>query len=95
MFKRIQALVLALFFVVGMVGLSACGSDPCEDAADKIAECLGSGGAPTGSTGDCSGQAECAAECFNAASCDDIKASFIGQLDPTSELFKCSAACTQ
>ena len=55
----------------------ACGGDECEDAADKLKECLDiSGGHSSGGDGDgdCSGSAECTAKCVNDASCSQIKA---------------------
>lgn len=92
MLYRLRMLALVFLFAVGVVGLGACGSDACEDAADKIANCLGSSAG--GGTGDCSGAAECAADCYNKASCDEIKDNFPIP-NATSSLGQCIAACSQ
>jgi hypothetical protein len=79
----IRSLIVIL---LGSVLLGGCGSDPCEDAADKLAEC---GGVEGGSSdGECSGAAECVAECINNASCEEITSA-----DLNSEYFNCVSKC--
>ncbi len=87
MLNRLRALLIISLFAFGSIGLAACGSDACEDAADKIAECTNQS-APS-VEGECSGRAECLANCVNAASCDDIT-----KPDPNSAYSKCVLSCT-
>ncbi len=86
MLNRLRALLIISLFAFGSIGLAACGSDACEDAADKYAECTNQSGPSW--DGECSGKVECLANCVNAASCDDITS-----LDPNSAYAKCRRNC--
>ena len=88
MFNRLRALLIVCLFAFGSIGLAACGSNACEDAADKMAECTGN--SSISADGECSGEAECIAGCINSASCDELKDMF----NPTGPVAQCSAKCT-
>jgi hypothetical protein len=72
------------------LSLAACGGDACEDAADKLEECgFTTDGNGNGESAECTGAAECSANCFNDASCEDITS-----LDPNGPVAMCIAACS-
>ena len=52
------------------VAASGCG-DVCEDAVDHLEEC-GTGVSDADNDIDCTGAAECLADCINDASCEDM-----------------------
>src|SRR5262249_2770445 len=68
---KMRSFVAAAFGVMlALSTLAGCGN-PCQDACDKIKSCTGLAGTCT--SNDCTGKTQCAADCTNAASCDDIK----------------------
>ena len=82
---------IGLLFAMALLftGLSGCG-DACEDAADKLKDCLKiSGGGNDNGGGECSGQAECLAKCINDASCAELKGE-----DTSGDYVSCAADCT-
>jgi len=65
-----RSVAIVLSSVLGLMAV-ACGN-ACDDAVDHLQEC----GVNAGSAehdADCTGQAECLAECINEASCEDMK----------------------
>jgi hypothetical protein len=78
--------MLGLLMVVGLA-LGGCGNNECEDAADKVKDC-GINVEGSKDSGDCSGVAECASKCINAASCEDLKST-----DLNNSYLKCTLAC--
>jgi hypothetical protein len=76
------------------MGAVACGSNECEDAADKLVdEC----GIPEGDDdedeiSECNSSSECVAKCTNDASCSEIKA-FTEDFTTQNSYSECLAAC--
>jgi hypothetical protein len=68
----------------------ACGSNDCDDALDKLAECnLGSDfGGVDFDNASCDGRVQCIADCINNSSCAAIIA-----VEETSSYRICVAAC--
>lgn len=78
--------ILGILMLAGLA-LGGCGKDPCEEAADKVKDCNLPGGSSTsGTSGDCSGTAECNAKCINDATCAELT-------DLNSKFFECVAKC--
>ena len=84
-----KTLLLASAFAALASMITGCGGDACDDAADKLEECGFTGGDSGDEDAECTGVSECAAECVNDASCEDITST-----DPTSSYFTCIADCT-
>jgi hypothetical protein len=83
--KRLLILcVMALGF-----GATACGN-ACDDAVDKLDECGIDTSEAEDQAEECNEKDECAAECFNDASCSEIKELFAGM---SNSLATCAAKC--
>jgi len=82
-------------FGIYLPGIS---TDPCQEAADHLQECLGSSiGEPPPGDVQCEGPAICSSQCINAADCAQIKDIFNGMPTGASQalldcLTKCSSA---
>jgi hypothetical protein len=63
--------MLGFLMVLGLA-LGACGNNDCEDATDKVKSCNNPNLEANGTSGECSGQAECYAKCINASSCAEM-----------------------
>ena len=80
---------LSAILGVGVIALAsiACGGDACADAVDKLEECKAEGVTTTADS--CENAAdECAADCINNASCDEINSA-----DASGPFFECIVAC--
>lgn len=75
--------------IMAFAGFTTGCSNACDDARDKAEEC-----GATVKEGDedaaCEADAECAAECINDSSCEEIKST-----DLTGPFFQCVAACAE
>jgi hypothetical protein len=85
--RTIVSILLSMALAMGT--LTACGGDACEEAADKLEDC-GFDNMGTGSgDGECSGEAECVANCIIDASCSEI----LDFLNPDTDYAQCVLGC--
>lgn len=69
--RYLVAILVSILLTLSMIG---CGSNPCEDACDKLKECGVEGTQGVSCSGDCPSEVEAAMECIAGLSCDEIKA---------------------
>ena len=72
-----RSLVALVFSMTSLLAVSGCGSDACEEAADKLEECGENAPEPKSSV-ECTGESECIAQCFvDHGTCDDLDKSIV------------------
>ena len=82
------------FLFMALVFAFGCGEDHCASAEDKAESCGVEGLEIADDFSECRDDtAECRAACIEAASCEEIAASFAGGTDDDTDAAKCYFAC--
>lgn len=68
--RYLVAILVSILLTLSMIG---CGSNPCEDACDKLKECGVESLQGVDCSGDCPSEYEPMMECIAGLSCDDLK----------------------